>query len=270
MNDRNFYERFWSEHREHLGRQMAIHVESRRPLLNLLEKHLPADSPCRFLEVGCGTALDSCLLLGRRPRAEAIAIDLAHPATIVAGRNAAALRMPLRVSVADLNAMPFPPAIFDLVFSQGVLEHFEQPWTAIAEQVRVLRPGGVLVIDVPQRFNLHTLQKRRAMKENRWPWGWETEYSVNDLRGWASRFGLRVLDAAGHQHGRVLDRLIVHPHRMLRNKLGRGKGTIGHSAAYAPGTLARAWENLWDKIDARLGPYCAINVAVAFRKPEAA
>ena len=32
------------------------------------------------------------------------------------------------------------------------------------------------------------------------------------------------------------------------------------------GRTPRGWEALWDSVDARLGPYLAINVAVAFRK----
>lgn len=266
MNDRHFYEQFWAGHAESLAHQMAIHTESRRPLLKLLEKYLPCDSGSRFLEVGCGTALDSCLLLERRPAAEAMAIDLSLQATVLAARNAGSLRRPLRAAVADLHKLPFPSASFDLVFSQGVLEHFEDAWPALREQVRVLRPQGVLVVDVPQKFNVYTLRKKQAIKENRWPWGWEKEYSVGEMRQWAGQLGMEVLDAVGHQHGRVLDRLIVHPHRMLRNKLAKHRAAANGNGNYRPGKLARAWEGLWDGIDSVLGPYVAINVAVAYRK----
>ena len=42
----------------------------------------------------------------------------------------------------DANALLFPDGIFDVVFSVGLLEHFENPRQPIAEQVRVLKPGG--------------------------------------------------------------------------------------------------------------------------------
>lgn len=267
-NDRQFYEEFWAREHSALGKQLAIHTESRRPLLKLLEELLPVNRAARFLEVGCGTALDSCLLLQRSSRAQAVAVDLSANAAVAAQRNAGALGLPLRVAVADLTVLPFPADSFDLVFSQGVLEHFEDPTRAMHEQLRVLRSHGVLVVDVPQKFNVYTLQKRRAMKENRWPWGWETEYSVSDLRGWAGRFNLQVVGAIGHQHGRIVDRLLIHPHRMIRNTLSNANGN-GHAGnGYRPGALARSWEAAWDWMDAKFGPYLAINVAVAYRKAD--
>jgi len=266
VNDRQFYEQFWAREQSALGQSLAIHKESRRPLLKMLARHLPAHRDTRFLEVGCGTALDCCLLLGERPRAAAYAIDLSAEAARLAQANARQLGKPMAAMVADLNQLPFASGKFDLVFSQGVLEHFEQPWSAMHEQLRVLRPGGVLVVDVPQRYNLYTLRKRRSMRAGTWPWGWETEYSVGDLQSWAARFDLEVLNAVGHQHGRILDRLIIHPHRMLHNKLAQHQGRAA-KPHYQPGMIARAWESLWDGVDALLGPYLAINVAVAYQKP---
>ncbi len=264
-NTREFYESFWGEHRTSLETQLAIHQESRRPLLRLLENSLPKDRPACFLEVGCGTALDSCLLMKRCAAARGVAMDLSVRAVALAKANAAAMQLPLETLAADLTALPFPEASFDLVFSQGVLEHFTDPAPAMAEQARVLRPGGVLVVDVPQKFNPYTWIKHRAMRENRWPWGWETEYSVSELRAWGAPLGLEPRDAVGHQHGRILDRALVHPHRFVHRKLHRSNGS--GNGAYRPGPLARAWEGGWDWIDSAVGPYLAINVAVAFRKP---
>ena len=270
LNDRAFYERFWSGHTTPVELQLAIHSESRRPLLKLLARFLPESQPSRFLEVGCGTALDSCLLARMRPRAQAVAADLSAHAAALARRNARELGVALAAFTADLQALPFASGSFDLVFSQGVLEHFADPAPAVAEQARVLRPGGVLVVDVPQKFNWYTVGKRRAMRAGSWPWGWETEYSAGELHRWAERFGLEVCGACGHQHGRLLDRLVIHPHRMVRSKLRARNGSNGLNGAsrkpYSPGALARAWESGWDWLDTQLGPYLAINVAVAFRK----
>jgi SAM-dependent methyltransferase len=172
----------------------------------------------------------------------------------------------LHTFAGDLTSLPFADGFFDLVFSQGVLEHFSDPGPAMKEQVRVLRPGGALVVDVPQKFNVYTLRKHQAMRENRWPWGWETEYSAAEIEAWAPRFGLKTCGTVGYQHGRLLDRLLIHPHRMLRRRLAKRRGGNGANG-YKPGFLARQWETMWDAIDARLGPYLAINVAIAFRKP---
>ena len=265
VNDRGFYERFWGEFHGPLEMQLAIHRESRRPLLKLLAGLLPGSGAARTLEVGCGTAVDSCLLAAAHGAVGAYACDLSEKAVNVARTNARAMGVELRTFAGDLTALPFADASFDLVFSQGVLEHFSDPAPGMREQVRVLRPGGALVVDVPQKFNVYTLRKHQAMRENRWPWGWETEYSAGELRAWAPRYGLQVAGSVGYQHGKFVDRLLVHPHRSLRRVLARRNGHASRNG-YQPGPLAQRWEAMWDGVDARLGPYLAINVAVAFRK----
>jgi SAM-dependent methyltransferase len=265
VNDRRFYERFWGAFHGPLEMQLAIHRESRRPLLKLLAGLLPVSGAAQTLEVGCGTAMDSCLLATAHRGVGAYVCDLSEKAVNVARRNAQAMGVELRTFAGDLTALPFPDGSFDLVFSQGVLEHFRDPAPAMREQVRVLRPGGALVVDVPQKFNVYTLRKHQAMRENRWPWGWETEYSAGELKAWAPRYGLQVAGAVGYQHGKLVDRLLVHPHRSLRRLLARRNGHASPNG-YHPGTLARGWEAMWDGVDARLGPYLAINLAVAFRK----
>jgi len=264
-NDRQFYETLWAGFDGPLEMQLAIHRESRRPLLKLLATLLPEGRATQTLEVGCGTAIDSCLLATGFPALDAYACDLSEKAVQVARANAAAMDIRLRAFAGDLTALPFPDGSFDLVFSQGVLEHFRDPAPAMREQVRVLRDGGALVVDVPQKFNVYTLRKHQAMRGGAWPWGWETEYSARELREWAPRYGLKVAGAVGYQHGKLMDRLIVHPHRTLRRLLSRGNGN-GTANGHHPGRVARRWEAIWDGLDARVGPYLAINVAVAFRK----
>lgn len=86
--------------------------------------------------------------------------------------------------------MSFADETFDVVFSQGVLEHFRDPDPVIAEQVRVMKKTGVLIVDVPQTYNPYTLFKKIRMWQGRWPYGWETQYSLPSLRKLARRHGL--------------------------------------------------------------------------------
>lgn len=266
MNDRAFYERFWAEFSSPLAMQLAIHTESRRPLLKMLAGMLPEEGFGRILEVGCGTALDSCLLAAGHAGVQTFACDLSEQAARIAQTNAQELGAALHTFAGDLAALPFADGFFDLVFSQGVLEHFTDPGPAMKEQVRVLRAGGALVVDVPQKYNVYTLRKHQAMRENRWPWGWETEYSAAEIEAWAPQYGLKACGAVGYQHGRLVDRLMIHPHRVLHRRLAKWRGRNGANG-YKPGWLARRWEAMWDAMDSWLGPYLAINVAVAFRKP---
>ncbi|MFZ7128738.1 MAG: class I SAM-dependent methyltransferase [Desulfobacterales bacterium] len=50
----------------------------------------------------------------------------------------------------DVRTLPFPDGVFDLVICSEVLEHIDRDEKAAAEIVRVLKPGGDLVVSVPR------------------------------------------------------------------------------------------------------------------------
>ena len=61
------------------------------------------------------------------------------------------------------EALPFPGGWFDLALSHEVLEHVQDDRLAVAEIVRTLRPGGRLVLFVPNRgypFETHGIYWR--------------------------------------------------------------------------------------------------------------
>jgi SAM-dependent methyltransferase len=57
--------------------------------------------------------------------------------------------------LADAAALPFAPALFDVVICSELMEHIPQPQPVLAEVFRALRPGGTLLINVPFLFRLH-------------------------------------------------------------------------------------------------------------------
>lgn len=54
------------------------------------------------------------------------------------------------LSGADVNKLPFKNASFDLVICSEVLEHIPDHKNAVFEIMRVLKPGGNLVVSVPR------------------------------------------------------------------------------------------------------------------------
>ena len=62
------------------------------------------------------------------------------------------------VLIRDISeGIPFPDGSFDNVFTIEVLEHVPNPFGAIAEIHRVLKPGGVWVVSVPNPYHLKEL-----------------------------------------------------------------------------------------------------------------
>src|SRR5215212_8212811 len=60
------------------------------------------------------------------------------------------LHLPLTVSAGE--RLPFPAQTFDGIICLDVLEHVQEPARVLAEMRRVLRPGGVVLTTVPNRF----------------------------------------------------------------------------------------------------------------------
>jgi len=189
---------------------IAKHRTERSPLLDrlagavawFLEAHGGVE-PVRVLEVGCGTAIDSYLLAAQfaTSKVEFVATDIAPEALAVAGALASHFPVPIRLECHDAFQLGFPDRHFDLVFSQGVLEHFADPLPALREQRRVLRPSGLLLVDVPQKYNLYTLYKRPRVRRGTWRYGWETEYSPRELRRLGQALGLELVDMFGYGSG---------------------------------------------------------------------
>jgi SAM-dependent methyltransferase len=57
--------------------------------------------------------------------------------------------------VASVEDLPFGSASLALVISQEVIEHVADPWRAVSEAARVLKPGGRLYLQAPFVIGYH-------------------------------------------------------------------------------------------------------------------
>jgi len=173
----------------------------------------------RVLEVGAGTGRDSVDLAARG--AEVWTLDYSEHAlrimreasdgTRVGGGVGAphatsALRSEgeptspsrqIRIVSGDARALPFRDESFDVVFHQGLLEHFHDPLSVLRENHRVLRRGGHVLVDVPQRYHYYTLMKHALMALDKWFAGWETEFSAGELSALIREAGFEIEGAYG-------------------------------------------------------------------------
>lgn len=94
------------------------------------------------LDAGCGTGRGTQRLAERGARV--VAFDLGIHLLEVARRRCAC--EPICGSVTSL---PFGDGTFSVVFSSEVIEHTPDPRAAVLEMVRVLKPGGRLVLSTP-------------------------------------------------------------------------------------------------------------------------
>jgi SAM-dependent methyltransferase len=93
----------------------------------------------RLLDVGCGLGF---FLSGLEPRWERHGVEISAYAAACAAGHA-------EVHSGTLEDAEFPDAHFDAVVMHHVIEHVEQPGELLDEALRVLRPGGWLVLGTP-------------------------------------------------------------------------------------------------------------------------
>ncbi len=200
----------------------------------------------RILEVGAGSGVDSGFL--SKLGSQVCAVDYAT-SNIIASQ----WKM-VNVHQADGENLPFKDESFDLVFSQGLIEHFKNPDKLISEKVRVTKRGGFIVIDAPQKYSLYHLYKSFMVAIGCWPMGWERSYSLLDMKTIAKRHNLKLVKATGWGFW---------PLSAKRVRSLRDKGLL-----YFPEKLLKLAEANWAKVESSsLSPYLGMNITAIFKKP---
>jgi ubiquinone/menaquinone biosynthesis C-methylase UbiE len=97
------------------------------------------------LDVGCGPGSITRGLAERVAPGRVVGVDLSRETLAAARQDAAARGLDnLRYEAASVYALPFADATFDVGYAHQVFQHLREPGRALAEMVRVLRPGGLV------------------------------------------------------------------------------------------------------------------------------
>jgi SAM-dependent methyltransferase len=179
----------------------------RRAVISALLDRVDLPAHPRILEAGCGTGGNLGLLEQRglvsafEPFDDAVmsAKRRSHHGDIRTGR------LP--------DDLPFDEGTFDLVAALDVLEHCEDDKASLAALVRLLRPGGVIVLTVPAHQGLWGSHDRRLHHRRR--------YGRRQLREMAMDAGLEIEFETAFN---TLLAPIAVGYRLFENALGIGLG----------------------------------------------
>jgi len=152
-------------------------------VLDAVSRRFPNLAQASVLEVGCGRGI-TLLELARRG-ARVVGLDYSSEAISIC-REFLKRDLPRSTDASfvqgDALRLPFSDETFDFVYSIGLIEHFDDPYLLLREQYRVLRPGGTLFVQVPQKYSVYTIIKKTMIRMGKWPYGgWETQFSRREL-----------------------------------------------------------------------------------------
>lgn len=194
----------------------------------------------RVLDVGCASGGLLALL---RDRAGHLAgLELSPTAARAAERVADEVAC----GALEDPGLPFAQASFDLVVLADVLEHLPDPAAGLARAVGWCRPGGAVLVSVP---NVAHWRARLTLLRGRWPQQPSGTFDAGHLR-WFTHDALRaLLDGAG------LGALELHPVvPALRNHLRAQR-------------LAARAEPAWQALGRRAPGLLAYQIVAAGRRP---
>ena len=195
------------------------------------------------MEIGAGSGRDLLELV--RNGARGIVLDYSPASLALVRQQAAAHGLPVMLVQADATRMPFRDGAIDVSFHQGLLEHFRDPRPLLAENARITKRGGRVLVDVPQTWHLYTLMKKMLIAVNRWFAGWETQFTVPQLERLVRESGLEVTRSYGDWMVPGLW------YRVTREVLKRGAGVRLPLHPRGPAAWSRGWEALRARLRGR-------------------
>ncbi len=143
-----------------IKREFTVLDRRREMPLAIIKRYISL-SEAKVLDAGCGTGRSSVLFA--EEGAKVIGIDYDSKALKVALSRCKEHDVMAEFQVGNVEELPFSEGTFDVVIFHNVLEHVprsDQPKT-IQGMLRVLREGGVLFIQTPNRlspWDIHTSQ----------------------------------------------------------------------------------------------------------------
>jgi exosortase/archaeosortase family protein len=167
--------------------------------IRLLSSHVPDWRGVRILKTDLWDEARNTRIMqwAASEGAEVFGIDVSEPTLRQAHEGFASGA--LKAARADVRRLPFADASFDVIYSMGTIEHFDESGDAVAEMARVLKPGGQVILGVPNRLDpfLRPVLVWILWVLGHYGYGFEKSYSRRALRRMLHRAGLTVIDESG-------------------------------------------------------------------------
>lgn len=195
--------RFWERQARRIG--SFRHADSTGYYLEgekrIIEALLPAVAGKRVLKLDLWSEVKNTNVLAWLAAKGAIthALDISFHLVNQARQEFRSAGLVPRFVVASIYDLPYRSGSFDFLYTMGTIEHVPDMERCVAEILRVLRPGGVAVVGVPNRRDpfLRPLLVGLLNTMGIYPYGLEQSLSQGQLRAMLSAAGFEILSGDG-------------------------------------------------------------------------
>ncbi len=193
----------------------------------------------KILEIGAGSGCDVLCL--SKMGAYGYALDFSSESIKTMRYWSKKTKTNISIKQADIRNLPYEKSLFDMIYSVGLMEHFENPLPLLEKQLSSIKKGGFLLIDLPQKYSLYTIAKHVRMRLGTHPFGWETEYSLGELRKMSEKLNTKIV----RWYGRDLDIIQKIPLSIR---------------PYVDSVYKKTIENTW------ISPYIGLSIGIILQK----
>ncbi len=190
-----------------------------RHIVNLLMRYFPMARD--FMEIGCGTGFVLSAIANRKRWRRLVGTEL-HPAGLSIARG----RLGARAELVQMDARRIPARnVFDVIGAFDVLEHIEDDAAVLTAMHLALRPGGGVMLAVPQHPSLWSEIDTRVLHVRR--------YSRGELEQKTQAAGFRILFSGSYT-------ALLLPLMAISRWVGPGRNSNAMRCEFEPPTIVNS------------------------------
>lgn len=168
------------------------HVEMRSRSRLIFQMYKPQGKEL-ILDAGCGIGIYGMQYALKYPQCDVIGIDFSKDKIKEANKLKESLDIDVNFQIGDITDIDYPDNCVDAIICSEVLEHIEGDGTALKELIRVLKPGGKLILSFPA-YTKHSADTQEKFGHAR------IGYSKEMIERMASKNNLTIEKISGYSY----------------------------------------------------------------------